>query len=56
MLIAEKKAELLKAGDMVHVSRLNTNATVIKVVPAKEEIVVQAVNMKLKLKLADVVT
>ncbi|KAM7499852.1 hypothetical protein LguiA_024266 [Lonicera macranthoides] len=45
-----------KIGDMVHVSSLNKKVTVLKVEPSKEEIVVQAGNMKLKLKLVDVVT
>ncbi|GAB4826055.1 hypothetical protein Ancab_008925 [Ancistrocladus abbreviatus] len=40
-----------KVGDIVHVASLGTKATVVKVEPAKDEIVVQAGNLKLKLKI-----
>ena len=45
----------MKPGDMVHVSKFNKKAAVLKVDPSKEEILVQLGNMKLKLTLADVV-
>ncbi|XP_076928243.1 uncharacterized protein LOC143592139 [Bidens hawaiensis] len=44
----------VKAGDTVHVSKFNKKATVLKVDPSKQEILVQCGNMKLKLTLADV--
>ncbi|CAN0922812.1 Endonuclease MutS2 [Linum grandiflorum] len=47
---------LPKVGEMVQVSRLGRKATVLKVDPAKQDIVVQAGNMKLKLKLTDLRT
>lgn len=50
----EKRTKVVKAGDTVHVSKFNKAATVLKVDPSKEEIVVQVGNMKLKLRLADV--
>ncbi|KAL5128936.1 Endonuclease MutS2 [Glycine soja] len=43
-----------KVGDMVHVSSLGKKVTVLKVDLSKGEIVVQAGNMKLKLKLTDI--
>ncbi|KAH1262879.1 Endonuclease MutS2 [Glycine max] len=43
-----------KVGDMVHVSSLGKQVTVLKVDSSKGEIVVQAGNMKLKLKLTDI--
>ncbi|GAV89442.1 MutS_V domain-containing protein [Cephalotus follicularis] len=49
-----KRTKLPKTGDMVHVSSLGKKATVLRVELSKEEIVVQAGNMKLKLKLKDV--
>ncbi|XP_059667338.1 uncharacterized protein LOC132312832 [Cornus florida] len=52
---SERRAKLPKVGDMVHVSSLNKKATVLKVEPSKDELVVQAGNVKLKLKLVDVV-
>ncbi|THF98773.1 hypothetical protein TEA_017845 [Camellia sinensis var. sinensis] len=52
----EKEAKLPNVGDMVHISSLNKEATVLKVEPSKEEILVQAGKMKLKLKLVDVTT
>ncbi|XP_052200687.1 uncharacterized protein LOC127807095 isoform X2 [Diospyros lotus] len=52
----EKQAKLPKVGDTVHISSFNKEATVLKVDPSKEEILVQAGKMKLKLKLMDVVT
>lgn len=51
---AEKITELPKVGDTVHVSSLDKRATVLKVDTSKEEIVVQAGIMKLKLKATDV--
>ncbi|KAJ9539576.1 hypothetical protein OSB04_026082 [Centaurea solstitialis] len=50
----EKRSKVVKAGDMVHVSKLNKKATVLKVDPCKEEIIVQVGNMKLKLTPGDV--
>ncbi|XP_057804258.1 uncharacterized protein LOC131019679 isoform X2 [Salvia miltiorrhiza] len=51
----EKKLKLPKAGDMVNVPSLNKKATVLEVDPSKEEVVVQAGFLKVKLKLADIV-
>ncbi|XP_024961780.1 uncharacterized protein LOC112502170 isoform X2 [Cynara cardunculus var. scolymus] len=48
------KVHMVKAGDMVHVSKLNKKATVLKVDPSKEEILVQVGNLKLKLTPGDV--
>ncbi|KAK3042812.1 hypothetical protein RJ639_001085 [Escallonia herrerae] len=53
---SEKRTKLPKVGEMVHISSLNKKATVLKVEPSKEKVVVQAGNMKLKLKLVDLVT
>ncbi|KAK2972814.1 hypothetical protein RJ640_028342 [Escallonia rubra] len=53
---SEKRTKLPKVGEMVHVSSLNKKAMVLKVEPSKEEVVVQAGNMKLKLKLVDLLT
>ncbi|PIN22927.1 hypothetical protein CDL12_04364 [Handroanthus impetiginosus] len=53
--ITERKRELPKVGDKVNVPSLNKKATVLNLDPSKEDIVVQAGNLKLKLKLADVV-
>ncbi|XP_051138421.1 uncharacterized protein LOC127256451 [Andrographis paniculata] len=50
----EKKTKLPKVGDMVNVPSLHKRATVLKLDLSKDEIVVQAGNLKLKLKLADV--
>ncbi|KAL2457728.1 DNA-MISMATCH-REPAIR-2 domain-containing protein [Abeliophyllum distichum] len=55
-LVAENRRELPNVGDTVNVPSLNKKATVLKVEPSKGEIVVIAGNMKLKLKLSDVVT
>ncbi|CAN1251217.1 Endonuclease MutS2, partial [Linum perenne] len=52
----ESMWRLPKVGEMVQVSRLGRKATVLQVDPAREDIVVQAGNMKLKLKLADIRT
>ncbi|KAL6541465.1 hypothetical protein OROGR_010951 [Orobanche gracilis] len=54
--ITEKQVELPKVGDMVNVPSLNRKATVLKLDPSKKEIVLQAGNLKLKLKLDDIVT
>ncbi|XP_022762702.1 uncharacterized protein LOC111308555 isoform X3 [Durio zibethinus] len=51
---SEKLTELPEVGDTVLVSSLGKKATVLRVDAYKEEIVVQAGNMKLKLKLIDV--
>ncbi|XP_027369144.1 uncharacterized protein LOC113874979 [Abrus precatorius] len=48
------KSELPKVGDMVHVSSLGKKVTVLKVDSSRGEIVVQAGNMKLKLKVTDI--
>lgn len=50
------KSELPKVGDVVHVSSLGRKGTVLKADPLKEEILVQAGMMKVKLKLIDVET
>ncbi|GLU21356.1 hypothetical protein SLE2022_375010 [Rubroshorea leprosula] len=55
-LQSEKRTELPKVGDVVHVSSLRRKATVLRVEPSREQIVVQAGNMKLKLKLNEVET
>ncbi|XP_021805501.1 uncharacterized protein LOC110749657 isoform X2 [Prunus avium] len=55
-LSSSEKFELPKVGNLVFVSSLGKKATVLKVEPSKEEIVVQAGNMKLKLKLDDIKT
>ncbi|KAJ6672972.1 DNA MISMATCH REPAIR PROTEIN MUTS FAMILY MEMBER [Salix viminalis] len=46
--------EFPEVGDMVQVSSLGRKATVLRVDRSKEEILVQAGNMKLKLKLAEI--
>lgn len=51
---AVKRTEVPGVGDSVHVSSLGKKATVLKVEPSKEEIVVQVGNMKLKLKLTEI--
>ncbi|GAY53364.1 hypothetical protein CUMW_148760 [Citrus unshiu] len=51
-----KRTELPKVGDLVHVSSFGKKGTVIKVEPSKEEIVVQAGNMKWIMKFTDIVT
>ncbi|XP_071929480.1 uncharacterized protein [Coffea arabica] len=53
--VLDKRAEIPKEGDTVVVHSLNKKAVVLKVEPSKEEIVVQAGNMKLKLRLVDVI-
>ncbi|XVF53264.1 hypothetical protein PTKIN_Ptkin05aG0085400 [Pterospermum kingtungense] len=53
---SEKTNELPKVGDTVCVSSLGKKATVLRVDTYKEEIVVQAGNMKMKLKLVDLQT
>ncbi|KAF3432709.1 hypothetical protein FNV43_RR23811 [Rhamnella rubrinervis] len=50
------KTELPKVGDVVNVSSLGRKGTVLRVDPFKEEVLVQAGNMKLKVKLIDVET
>ncbi|XP_028795773.1 uncharacterized protein LOC114751284 [Neltuma alba] len=49
-----EESRLPKVGDAVHVSSIGKKVTVLKVDSSKEEIVVQAGNMKLKLKLKDI--
>lgn len=53
---AAERRKLPNVGDSVHVPSLNKQALVLKVDPSREELLVQAGNMKLKLKLADVLT
>lgn len=54
VLDTEKKNELPQVGAMVQVASLGRKATVLKVDTVKMEMVVQAGNMKLKLKFADI--
>ncbi|KAF7816603.1 Endonuclease MutS2 [Senna tora] len=49
-----EKSKLPRVGDVVHVSSIGKKVTVLRVDSSKEEIVVQAGNMKLKLKLTDI--
>ncbi|CAN4089432.1 unnamed protein product [Withania somnifera] len=51
-----EKRKLPNIGDSVHVSSLNKQALVLKVDSSREELLVQAGNMKLKVKLTDVLT
>ncbi|XP_055825259.1 uncharacterized protein LOC129893863 isoform X2 [Solanum dulcamara] len=51
-----ERRKLPNVGDSIHVPSLNKQALVLKVDPSREELLVQAGNMKLKLKLADVLT
>ena len=53
---SSEKKRVPKVGDMVHVSSLGKKATVLEVESSKGQLVVQAGNMKLKLKLTDVET
>ncbi|RVW60908.1 Endonuclease MutS2 [Vitis vinifera] len=53
---SSEKKRAPKVGDMVHVSSLGKKATVLEVESSKGQLVVQAGNMKLKLKLTDVET
>ncbi|KAF6156774.1 hypothetical protein GIB67_033243 [Kingdonia uniflora] len=53
---SEKRIILPKVGDVVHVSSIGKKATVIKVEASKEEVIVQANNMKLRMKLSDIQT
>lgn len=53
---SSEKKRVPKVGDMVHVSSLGKKATVLEVESSKGLLVVQAGNMKLKLKLTDVET
>lgn len=55
-LTSDAKTDIPKVGDTVSVYSLRKQATVLKVEPLKEEILVQAGNMKLKLKLSDLRT
>ncbi|XP_073125722.1 uncharacterized protein [Henckelia pumila] len=56
LLATEKKFELPKVGDTVNVLSLNKKATVVQLDSSKGEIIVQAGNLKLKLKLSDITT
>ncbi|KAK9122435.1 hypothetical protein Syun_020052 [Stephania yunnanensis] len=51
---SEKPVQIPKISDLVYISSLATKATVLKVEASKNEITVQARNMKLKLKLSDI--
>ena len=53
-MLAAAMTEFPEVGDMVQVSSLGRKATVLRVDRSKEEILVQAGNMKLKLKLAEI--
>ncbi|XP_071705704.1 uncharacterized protein [Rutidosis leptorrhynchoides] len=55
LLIEKNRSQTVKAGDTVHVSKFNKKATVLKVDPSKEEVLVQIGNMKVKLTVKDVV-
>ncbi|CAH9070115.1 unnamed protein product [Cuscuta europaea] len=55
-VLAEKRAELPKVGDMVQVLSLGKKALVLKVDSSRGEVVIQAGNMRLKVKASDVVT
>ena len=50
------KTKRPEVGDMVNVRSIGKKGTVLRVDPLKEELLVQAGNMKLKLKLVDVET
>lgn len=52
--VSAKRRKLPSVGDSVHVPSLNKQALVLRVDPSREELLVQAGNMKLKLKLTDV--
>lgn len=54
--VSAERRKLPNVGDSVHVPSLNKQALVLKVNPSREELLVQAGNMKLKLKLTDVLT
>nr|GME09651.1 endonuclease MutS2 [Ipomoea batatas] len=51
---AQKRAGLPNVGDAVHIVSLGRKAVVLKVDSSRDEIVVQAGNLKLKLKVSDV--
>lgn len=53
---AAERRKLPSVGDSVFVPSLNKQALVLKVDPSREELLVQAGNMKLKLKVTDVFT
>lgn len=53
---AAERRKLPNVGDSVRVPSLNKQALVLKVDHSREELLVQAGNMKLKLKLTDVLT
>ncbi|KAK1440512.1 hypothetical protein QVD17_06340 [Tagetes erecta] len=50
----QPSVKLVKAGDTVYVSKFSKKASVLKVDPSKQEVLVQCGNMKLKLTLADI--
>ncbi|KAJ0102601.1 hypothetical protein Patl1_05535 [Pistacia atlantica] len=54
--VTAKRSGLPEVGDSVHVSSLGKKGKVLRVEPSKEELVVQVGNMKLKLKLSNIVT
>ncbi|KAJ8536979.1 hypothetical protein K7X08_035380 [Anisodus acutangulus] len=54
--VSAKRRKLPNVGDSVHVPSLNKQALVLKVYASREELLVQAGNMKLKIKLTDVLT
>ncbi|KAM3319657.1 endonuclease MutS2 [Capsicum chacoense] len=54
--VSAERRKLPNVGDSVRVPSLNKQALVLKVDPSREELLVQAGNMKLKLKLTDVLT
>lgn len=54
MCTAQKRAGLPNVGDAVHIVSLGRKAVVLKVDSSRDEIVVQAGNLKLKLKASDV--
>ncbi|XP_031280212.1 uncharacterized protein LOC116138656 [Pistacia vera] len=54
--VTAKRSGLPEVGDSVQVSSLGKKGKVLRVEPSKEELVVQVGNMKLKLKLSNIVT
>ncbi|KAJ0046436.1 hypothetical protein Pint_05436 [Pistacia integerrima] len=54
--VTVKRSGLPEVGDSVQVSSLGKKGKVLRVEPSKEELVVQVGNMKLKLKLSNIVT
>ncbi|KAJ4832476.1 hypothetical protein Tsubulata_000017 [Turnera subulata] len=54
--VSVRKTKIPEIGETVQVSSLGREAKVLRVDPSKKEVVVQAGNMKLKLKIADILT